>query len=42
MLMLDGQIPADESTIDAVVNGELGSHTVEKPVARKRAKAHHA
>jgi len=39
MLMLDGQIPADESTIDAVVNGELGTHTVEKPVARRRAKA---
>ncbi len=26
MLMLDGQIPIDESTIDAVVNGELRSH----------------
>ena len=39
MLMLDGQIPADESTIDAVVNGELGSHSMEKPGSSKRAKA---
>jgi len=35
MLMLDGQIPADDSTIDAVVDGELGAHTVERPAARK-------
>ena len=39
MLMLDGQIPADESTIDAVVTGELGGHCAEKPVARQRTKA---
>jgi AcrR family transcriptional regulator len=39
MLMIDGQIPADESTIDAVVNGELGSHSMEKPGSSKRAKA---
>lgn len=27
MLMFDGQIPADESMIDAMVIGELGTHT---------------
>ena len=37
MLMLDGQIPADESTIDAVVNGELGrgSNAPGKPAGRR-------
>jgi hypothetical protein len=38
MLMLDGQIPVDESTIDAVVNGELGMHTLVKPAPRSRRK----
>ena len=39
MLMLDGQVPVDESTIDAVVDGELGLRTPAKPAARERAKA---
>jgi AcrR family transcriptional regulator len=39
MLMLDGQVPVDESTIDAVVDAELGLRTPGKPAARKRAKA---
>jgi AcrR family transcriptional regulator len=36
ILMLDGQIPIDESTIDAVVNGELGMHTLGKPAPRSK------
>jgi AcrR family transcriptional regulator len=38
MLMLDGQIPVDESTIDAVVNGELSMHTLGKPAPRVKRK----
>ena len=35
MLMLDGQVPVDESTIDAVIDRELG-----QPAPAKRAAAH--
>jgi AcrR family transcriptional regulator len=38
MLMLDGQIPVDEATIDAVVDGDLGTNIAKKPVTHKRAK----
>jgi AcrR family transcriptional regulator len=34
MLMLDGQVPVAESTIDTVVNGELGLRTLDKPAGR--------
>jgi AcrR family transcriptional regulator len=39
MLMLDGRIPADEATIEAVVNRELGGPAGNEPKASKRAKA---
>jgi AcrR family transcriptional regulator len=38
MLMIDGQVPAAESTIDAVVSGELGMQTSGKPAPRSKRK----